>query len=151
VFGAGALEAGANTPAHVAGIHVASVTITPPPIAASALEACAAELAAPPAQHELGWDDRLLAALAAALLATAPCGPLEPPQLQRCILLCHVYGRLCRRRNDATRLRMLAFEITRHRTAAEPALLAALCAAWPAPLALSSRSHLREEPCATRL
>ena len=44
MFGAESLEVDVDTPSHIAAVHVASVIITPSPIAATALDACAAEL-----------------------------------------------------------------------------------------------------------
>ena len=44
MFGAESLDVDDDTPSHIAAVHVASVTIVPSPIAATALDACAAEL-----------------------------------------------------------------------------------------------------------
>ena len=64
--------------------------------------------------------------------------PLAVASLQRTVLLAHLFGSCCRARCEAARLRVAAFELARHRATAEPALLAALCFAWPEALHLDA-------------
>ena len=64
--------------------------------------------------------------------------PLAAASLQRTVLLAHLFGSCCRARCEAARLRVAAFELARHRATAEPALLAALCFAWPEALHLDA-------------
>ena len=64
--------------------------------------------------------------------------PLAAASLQRTVLLAHLFGSCCRARREAARLRVAAFELARHSAAAEPALLAALCCAWPEALHLDA-------------
>ena len=130
-----AVTAGA---AGAAGAGGSAVCIRLSRCAAAALGELTALLLASPA----AWVDQLLSALALILVGRGRDAPLAAAALQRTVLLAHLFGSCCRARREAARLRVAAFELARHRSSAEPALLAALCCAWPEPL------HLEAPPAA---
>lgn len=134
----------------------AAVVLSPPPAAEAPLEAL--ETMVRVEGERLG--EPLLHGLALRLSAHGREAPLLPAPLQRLVLLAHAFGRCCRALEQPMRMRVLAFELARHRRVLEPALIAALVSAWPAPLTLatpalalcsSTTAHLGGSPIAAAL
>ena len=109
--------------------------------AAAALDELAARLST------VRWAEDLLRHLALLLVGRGRDAQLPASTLQGDLLVAHLFSRCCRARNEPGRLRVAAFELARHRSKAEPALLAALCCSWPDAMGLGALS----DPTATGL
>ena len=83
------------------------------------------------------WVHDLISALAERIVGDGRGAPLDVDAMRTMVLRCQLHARLCRDRGERARVRVLGFEILRHRRYAEPALIAALCCGWPAPWQLA--------------
>lgn len=124
-----------------------TVVLSLPPAAEAPLEALESAIGA----KGVSWGESLLRALALRLISQGREAPLLPAPLQRLVLLAHVFGRCCRLLEQPIRVRVLAFELARHRRVLEPVLIAALVSAWPAPLKLDRTASAIDSRATSRL